>query len=274
VNPTIRKELRQRLRDRRAWLFPSLYLLVLGGAVTLGYYWMVAGPESWFEFREPQGAEIGVAVYRTVEFTQMALLLLIAPVFSAGVLTIEKEQRTLPALLTSLLSPAEIWWGKFVASVLFLALLLVSALPVLALAFSLGGISPRDLLITEGLTLFILAVICAVGLYCSAFFKRSVHATAVTYGVVITLMVVTFVIFLLLTWQWDIYARSHPGATAEPDFLVYPLSLNPFYVLLVPDIHELEQHLLWLVPLLLYAAMGCLAAALALRNLTRAGEQS
>jgi len=32
MNPMIRKELRQRMRERRAWLLPSLYLLVLGAS--------------------------------------------------------------------------------------------------------------------------------------------------------------------------------------------------------------------------------------------------
>jgi hypothetical protein len=30
MNPMIRKELRQRMRERRGWLLPSLYLIVLG----------------------------------------------------------------------------------------------------------------------------------------------------------------------------------------------------------------------------------------------------
>ena len=38
MNPMIRKELRQRMRERRGWLLPSLYLLVLGAVVTFVYY--------------------------------------------------------------------------------------------------------------------------------------------------------------------------------------------------------------------------------------------
>jgi ABC-type transport system involved in multi-copper enzyme maturation permease subunit len=270
MNPMIRKELRQRMRDRRAWLFPSLYLLVLGGAVSLGYYWETASPFSLFELREPQGAEIGVVVFWTVAFIQMAVLLLLAPVFSSGSITIEKEQRTLPALLTSLLTPAEIWWGKFVASVLFLALLLVSALPVLSLAFALGGVAPRELLVTEAMTLYILAVMCAVGLYCSSYFRRSVHATAVTYGVAIVLMVLTFVVSLILEWQMRLAAQSHPQVAEHADYTMFPLYLNPFFALLSPFLpREPASYPLWLMCLLLFGALGCLAAALGLRNLGR-----
>lgn len=132
MNPMIRKELRQRMRERRAWLLPSLYLSALGAAVALAYYFQTEDVFG-FEPRELQGAEIGVTVFMTVIFTQMALLLLMAPVFSAGSVTIEKEQRTLSGLLTSLLSSLQIWWGKYVAALLFLVLLLACSLPVLSL---------------------------------------------------------------------------------------------------------------------------------------------
>ena len=38
MNPMIRKELRQRMRERRGWLLPSLYLVVLGAVVTFAYF--------------------------------------------------------------------------------------------------------------------------------------------------------------------------------------------------------------------------------------------
>jgi hypothetical protein len=38
TNPMILKELRQRLRESRAWLLPTLYLLVLAGTVSFAYY--------------------------------------------------------------------------------------------------------------------------------------------------------------------------------------------------------------------------------------------
>ena len=35
TNPMINKELRQRLRERRAWLLPTLYLLILSGTAAI-----------------------------------------------------------------------------------------------------------------------------------------------------------------------------------------------------------------------------------------------
>ena len=271
TNPMIRKELRQRLRERRAWLLPTLYLLVLSGTVTFAYYFSIqknpANPQ------EIQGADIGLAVFLTVVYTQIGVLLLMAPVFSAGSLTIEKEQRTLAALLTSLLTAPQIWWGKFVAALLYLLLLLSSALPLLALSFAFGGVEPMDLVKSVGSTILVLASINAVGLWCSAIFRRSVHSTAAGYGIVLVLSIVTTVIFGILISRWE---SRHVVLAAEgpPAYVQAPLFLNPVYPLLA----SMPGDVLWRItyPLsswLLFTALGCLAAAFSMRRLQRSGEQ-
>lgn len=47
---------------------------------------------------------MGVGLFFAIIYTQLGLLLLMAPIFSAGALTIEKEQSTLAGLLTTLLA--------------------------------------------------------------------------------------------------------------------------------------------------------------------------
>ena len=105
MNPMIRKELRQRMRERKGWILPSLYLFVLSAVVVMAYYGVTFSSR-----QEVQGSEIGVVLFFTTAYAQLALLLLLVPIFSAGALTIEKEQRTLAGLLTSLLRPVHIWW--------------------------------------------------------------------------------------------------------------------------------------------------------------------
>jgi ABC-2 type transport system permease protein len=274
TNPMIRKELRQRLRERRAWLLPTLYLLVVSGTVSFAYYAatdtnmnMGNGP------REIQGADVGVAIFLTVVFTQIGVLLLMAPVFSAGALTIEKEQRTLSGLLTSLLTAPQIWWGKFVVALLFLLLLLSSAIPLLTLSFAFGGVEAIQLLMPMASTVLVLAAICALGIWCSAIFRRSVHATACCYGIVLVLSVVTTVAFGILYshWQNENYLASLEG---PPAYVPAPLFLNPLYPLLsLLDGAGTQQFSYPASSWLLFAALGCLAAAFAMRRLQRSGEQ-
>jgi ABC-type transport system involved in multi-copper enzyme maturation permease subunit len=96
MNPMIRKGQRQRIRERRGWILPSLYLLALCAIISFVYYEQTADRRG-----TQQGWQFGVELFLTLTHSQLALLLLMAPIFSAGALTIEKEQRTLPGLLTS-----------------------------------------------------------------------------------------------------------------------------------------------------------------------------
>jgi ABC-2 type transport system permease protein len=269
-NPMIVKELRQRLRERRAWMLPTLYLLVLAGTVVFAYFSASStGPR--FSEREVQGADIGSAIFLTVVFTQITVLLLMAPVFSAGSLTIEKEQRTLAALLTSLLTAPQIWWGKFATALLYLLLLLLSALPLLAICFAFGGVEPGELFAATGSTVLVLASICAVGLWCSAIFRRSVHSTAACYGIVLTLSIVTAVAFGILTSYWE---RQEGHVGFPPAHIQAPMFLNPYYPLLSMVEPSGPQSFGYPVSSwLLFTALACLAAAFAMRRLQRSGEQ-
>lgn len=272
TNPMINKELRQRLRERRAWLLPTLYLLILSGTVSFAYY-MTTDAEMRGGQREVQGADIGLAIFLTVVFTQIIALLLMAPVFSAGSITIEKEQRTLAGLLTSLLSVTQIWWGKFVAALLYLLLLLLSALPMLALSFAFGGVEPQQLARATGSTVLVLAAICCVGLWCSATFRRSIHSTAACYGIVLVLSVVTAVVFGILMSHWS---NHHVMVLGEgpPAYVQAPLFLNPLYPLLsMTDDADFLKFAYPTSSWMLFTALGCLAAAFAMRRLKRGGDQ-
>lgn len=272
TNPMINKELRQRLRERRSWLLPTLYLLILSGTVSFAYY-MTTDAEMRGGQREVQGADIGLAIFLTVVFTQIIALLLMAPVFSAGSITIEKEQRTLAGLLTSLLGVTQIWWGKFVTALLYLLLLLLSTLPMLALSFAFGGVEPLQLVRATGSTVLVLAAICCVGLWCSAMFRRSIHSTAACYGIVLVLSVVTAVVFGILLSHWT----SHNlllRAEGPPAYVQAPLFLNPLYPLLsMMDDADFRMFVYPTSSWMLFTAMGCLAAAFAMRRLKRGGDQ-
>jgi ABC-2 type transport system permease protein len=270
TNPMIIKELRQRLRERRSWLLPTLYLLVLSGIVVCVYYF-TTDTDRHLRGVEVQGADIGQAIFLAVVLTQIIVLLLMGPVFSSGAITIEREQRTLAGLLTSLLTAPQIWWGKFVAALLYLLLLLASAIPLLALPFAFGGVEPLDLVKALGSTILTLTSICTIGLWCSAIFRRSVHATASCYAIVLVLTIVTAISFGMLYAHWQ---QSHPEAQGPPAHVQAPLFLNPLYPLLtLIDENEFRSYVYPSSSWLMFAGIGCLAAAFAMRRLQRSGEQ-
>jgi ABC-2 type transport system permease protein len=268
TNPMIRKELLQRLREKRAWLLPTLYLLVVAGTALFAYYQMMERAPG-DNTSEVQGADIGVAIFLTVIFSQLTVLLVMSPVFSAGSITIEKEQRTLSSVLTSLLGAPQIWWGKFVAALLYLLLLLFSALPLLVLSYTFGGVEAFDFVKTMAVTILVLACICSIGLWCSALFRRSVHATATTYGLVLTLCVITTILFAILASRSELAAISGP-----PAYVQTPLLFNPFYPLIAVTVDAGREVFSYpLSSCLLFLGIAGLAAGLAMRRIQRSGER-
>jgi ABC-2 type transport system permease protein len=268
MNPMLGKELRQRMREKRGWILPSLYLLALGGVVAAAYYFDVSQRQDQSWRQQIQGSEIGQVIFVSVTFAQLTLLLLLAPVFSAGTLTIEKEQRTLSGLLTSLLTPWQIWWGKFTTSLLFLVLLLFSSLPMLSITFTFGGVAPRQILVAVGTSLLVFAFTCAIGLYCSSFFRRSIHATAVTYAILIALTVLTTVAFAIFEAKFGSRAAGGP----DPVALQF-LYLNPYFLVGMAFIRPQDWYPDWYISLGTFFVLGVITLLLALHNIRRTGEQ-
>jgi ABC-2 type transport system permease protein len=269
MNPMIRKELRQRMRERRAWLLPSLYLLVLGAVVTFAYF----ATTSERGGQGIQGSTIGVVLFLTLAYAQLTVLLLLAPIFSAGSITIEKEQRTLAGLITSLLTATQIWWGKFASSLLFVLLLLVMSLPVLSMAFAFGGIGPWEIFTATLTTVIILGCMSAIGLYCSSAFRRSVHATAVSYAAVIVISVVTAIVFFVRLAMYGT-AHAQTGGVGNSWYSIplnirVPMYINPFFFLTSSFASPRQLYPAWTTCACVFVAVGAVAAALTVRNLGR-----
>lgn len=274
MNPMIRKELRQRMRERRGWLLPSLYLLVLGAVVTFAYFVTTADGSR----ANVQGSTVGVVLFLTLAYAQLALLLLMAPIFSAGSITIEKEQRTLAGLLTSLLTVGQIWWGKFVSSLLYVLLLLVISLPVLSMAFAFGGVGPWEVFSATLTTVIVLGSMSAIGLYCSSAFRRSIHATAVSYATVIAISVVTAIIFFVRLQLYEA-GRARSGSVAGfTGWYSIPLDIrlamyfNPFFFLTSSFAPPRELYPAWATCAIVFIAIGIVSVLLTLRNLRHSGD--
>lgn len=190
INPIAARELRDVLRSRRSVVCLTLYLTLLSLAVAFAW---------------PRSAEllvlsdrIGLKVFETFALCQILLVALMAPIFSAGSLTREKEEDTLEILMASPLTPAQIIGGKVSASLMFLLLIVASSLPVLTAAISLGGFG-----ISEVLSLYfslgsIAVVVTYVGLVCSAWFPRTHSALVVS--LMITLVLLGVVLGLPIAW--------------------------------------------------------------------------
>jgi ABC-type transport system involved in multi-copper enzyme maturation permease subunit len=113
---------------------------------------------------------------------QLAVVLLLTPVYVAGAIAEERERRTLEFLLATDLGPAEIVVSKLSARLLNLALLLLTGLPVLALTQLWGGVDPFRVAAGFAATGLTMLSVGSLSIWNSVAVRRPVEAVLRTYG--------------------------------------------------------------------------------------------
>jgi ABC-2 type transport system permease protein len=108
-NPVMVKELRSRMRGRRAFVVLTIYLLAMSGLISLVYAAYASAAATPYG---PDPSEAGKVVFAVVMAVQGFLVLFIGPAFTAGAITGEKERQTYELLQTTLLSPAGLSWAN------------------------------------------------------------------------------------------------------------------------------------------------------------------
>lgn len=191
-NPVTIKELRSRMRGRRAFIVLTLYLLLLSMVVSFVYLTFVAGSSV------PGGTNaaytVGKAVFGAVIGVQVFLVTFIGPAFTAGAISGERERQTFDLLRTTLLSAHSFVLGKLVSALSYIFLLVLVSIPIQSIAFLLGGLSPVELVLSQ-LVILVAAVTYALyGLWCSAAMRSTLSATVATFG---GMLVLVFVVPLL-----------------------------------------------------------------------------
>ncbi|QDS93220.1 ABC-2 family transporter protein [Roseimaritima multifibrata] len=180
-NPVLQRELLVNLRTRRAFLLMAVYQLLLAVVV------LIAWPtEDRLDLTgNPRSARKLVDLFFLGQYVIASLM---APSFAAGAISGEKERRTYEMLLASPLRPGAIVLGKMVAALTHLGMLILASLPIIVLCLPLGGISVYE--VAAAYVGLIVSVILfgAIGIAASSYFKRTSASLAVSYLVVLALV--------------------------------------------------------------------------------------
>ena len=130
------------------------------------------------------GETLGRSLAVATRFFQTIIIILLAPLFAAGLIAREKEERTLGLLILADFRGWDVFLAKLLSAFLQTELLLLSTLPILAFAAFFGGVS----IPAVALRVFLLSVwafaVCAVGLLFSTLSRRAVAAACWTLAIV------------------------------------------------------------------------------------------
>jgi ABC-2 type transport system permease protein len=196
VNPVLSRELMERMRGRRATVVITLYLVILSGILYLVY--QSSGGSNVDPFGPPaatQVAAIGRGIFEWLLFFMLLLVLFLVPGQTAGAIAGERERQTLIPLQVTLLRPASILLGKVGASLAFLVLLVVATLPLVSVSYLIGGVTIRQVLGSVALVLASGVALACLTAAVSTFAKRVQSATVLSYGLVLFLVVGTFMLY-------------------------------------------------------------------------------
>lgn len=226
MNPVMLKELRGRMRGVRAFVVLTVYLGLMSGFTALLY--LVYTPVNRAMGSAAAG-EVGRVLFMGVVGIELMLIIFIAPAFTAGAITGERERMTYDLLKTTLLPSPSFVIGKLESALSYVLLLLLAAIPLQSIAFLFGGVTEVELVLSFVILTVTAIALGTVGIFFSAIMERTLSASVRAYTAT---LVATFGAPLVLSIALNILSsalRSKP-AFLEAIFLYlndFLTSLNP-----------------------------------------------
>jgi len=194
------KELRGRMRGRRAFAIITIYLVLLGGFALMAERLVEANASNGFGGTSAfASAQIGQGIFAALLMLMTLQVVFLASSSTAGSISLEREKQTLELLLATPISSPAIVVGKLLSALVYVFLLIAASIPLMAVVFVYGGVGPEDVL--RGYIVLVAAALGlgSFGLLCSSLVKRTTAATAITIFGVLAVTIGT--IFVLGFWQ-------------------------------------------------------------------------
>jgi ABC-2 type transport system permease protein len=226
ISAIIVKELRGRMRGRRAFIVVTIHVLLLAL-----FAWMlqriteeqIRNLSSFGGQATYAGASVGKGIFLGLLMLQTLMVSVLAPAATAGAISSEREHQTLDLLAVTPISSFAIVLGKLFSALAWVFVLILASIPVTALVFVYGGVAPDDV-VRGYLVLFATVIgLGSVGIFFSALTRRTGASTGLTFVVTLVFVIGTFFMWVFFGSTGEV---SSTGARKQPsEALLY---LNPF----------------------------------------------
>jgi ABC-type transport system involved in multi-copper enzyme maturation permease subunit len=225
------KELRGRMRGRRAFVILTIYLLLLGSFAWMmelilerQYAGTVANSAAY------ASSQIGQGIFVALVMLETLLVVALAPAFTAGAISLEREKQTLDMLATTPVSSLSIVVGKLFSALTYLFILIFASIPLTAIVFVFGGVAPDDVIRGYAVLLTTALGLGSMGIFFSALIKRTQAATIITYFAVGAATLGAFFIYFFWNTMTNgaglVTQGIGPIKGRPPEALLY---LNPYF---------------------------------------------
>ncbi len=187
-NPVLQRELVTNLRMTRGFVLLAAYVGFLGLLVYAAW-----PADQRLDMASSEEAKKLVDLFFLGQYLLMSLM---APSFSAGAITGEKERKSFEMLIASPVKPGAIVLGKLAASLTPLAELMICSLPIVMLCLPLGGVHPYEVFAAYFAMIVSVGLFGMISLWCSSYFARTSASLVVSY-----LMILPMAMMGVLIWQ-------------------------------------------------------------------------
>jgi len=234
-NPVITKELKGRMRGRQGFVMLTVYLMLISFFIGLVYLFL--SMEGSIASGDPSYLQtVGKVIFSAVVLLELLMVSFIGPALTAGAISSERERQTFDLLRTSLLSGRALIFGKLSSAVVYLLLLIFTAIPVQSLAFFLGGVGVAEMVISTLMLVVSAIFFCALGLFFSSFAKRTLVSTVSSYATILLSFIVLLVLLFMLSAFNSTFSSTSTVRTDMMNFLFWVLfSTNPLFAAVMSE---------------------------------------
>ncbi len=226
ANPVILKELRGRMRGNRGFVVLTVYLGLMSLFTILLYLAYTASTTNVYG---PSSQIAGKVVFAGLVGIELFLVCFIAPAFTSGAISGERERQTYELLRTTLLPARSLVMGKLTSALSFIVLLLFAAVPLQSLAFLLGGVAPEEVMISLVVLLVTALASGSAGIFFSAVMRRTLGASVLTYASALVAVLGLPLLMITFIPAYDIFFNGYYGSSPSP--LLQAILLYSFGVL-------------------------------------------
>ena len=222
MNPIMKKEMMVSARSVKM----SMAILGINALLTLVVVLVMAVTNAEAELFGYEYSDL-VMIFPILAGMECIILSLIVPIMTSGSISGERERQTLDIMLTTPMKPFSIVLGKLAAVLMTVMLYIISTIPVLAIAFTLGGMDWWKLFAFIGMMLYLGIYVGSIGIYSSSQVKKSIMATVITIIILAVIVILTVLTFCVVYGMKESYSYMHK-TNLEVGGSALVLLLNPY----------------------------------------------
>ncbi len=133
-------------RAQHLWVRSGYLLILLFVLIMVQYSFMGGTGGSLSNI-----AKAGTHIFAWISLLQLAMMCFLAPVFTAGAISQEKDAETFNVLLTTPLTNAQIVLGSLMGRLFFVLILLLAGLPIFCITMLFGGVTSEQIFLSFGI---------------------------------------------------------------------------------------------------------------------------